>query len=162
MKWNEIKIAYREYLSLEELPGEWKELVLRARAASEDAWAPYSGFKVGAAVKLGSGLILTGNNQENAAYPVGLCAERTALFYANANYPDDPVDVIAVTAQNVNGWLDEPVKPCGGCRQALLEVETRFNKKVRIILDGQQSIYVLDGIDGLLPLNFKRSALGEA
>lgn len=161
MKWNEIKIVYREYKGIEELPAEWKELVLRAREASCNAWAPYSGFRVGAAVKLGSGLIMTGNNQENAAYPAGLCAERTALFYANASHPDDPVDVIAVTAQNAHGWMEEPVKPCGGCRQALLEVETRYNKKVTIILDGQKAIYVMDGIDGLLPLNFKRSDLGE-
>jgi cytidine deaminase len=161
MKWNEIKIAYREYANLGELPEDWKSLIMRARDVSDRAWAPYSGFKVGAAVKLVSGLIVAGNNQENAAYPAGLCAERTALFYANANFPNDPVDVIAVTAKNVHGWVEEPVKPCGGCRQALLEVETRYNRKVTILLDGQKAIYVLDGVDGLLPLNFTRSSLGN-
>jgi cytidine deaminase len=159
MNWKEIKIAYREFKSIDELSDDWKALVLRARAGSENAWAPYSGFKVGAAVKLVSGHVVVGNNQENAAYPAGLCAERTALFYANANYPDDPVETIAVTAQNSNGWMDEPVKPCGGCRQALLEVETRYNRLVTIILDGQKSIIVLDGVDSLLPLNFKRTSL---
>ncbi len=161
MKWNEIKIAYREYNELDELPDDWKSLVIRARESSGNAWAPYSGFRVGAAVRLGSGRVITGNNQENAAYPVGLCAERTALFYANANYPDDPVEVIAVTAQNDKGFVEDPVKPCGGCRQALLEVETRYNQSVTIILDGKNALYVLDGVDGLLPLNFKRSSLGK-
>ena len=132
---------------------------MRARKASEDAWAPYSGFKVGAAVKLLSGMVLTGNNQENAAYPSGLCAERTVLFYASANFPDDPVVAIAVTAQNAAGFLAEPVKPCGGCRQALLEVETRHNRPVTIVLDGQQSIYLLEGVGSLLPLNFTRRSL---
>jgi cytidine deaminase len=159
MNWKEIKIAYREFSHIDELPDDWKALVISARNASENAWAPYSGFKVGAAVKLASGMVVTGNNQENAAYPAGLCAERTALFYANANYPDQPVETIAVTAQNSNGWMAEPVKPCGGCRQALLEVETRYEKPVTIILDGKESIIVLDGVDSLLPLNFKRTSL---
>lgn len=160
MKWNEIRIAYREYTDITELPDEYKDLVVKAREISSGAWAPYSGFRVGAAVKLASGMVFTGNNQENAAYPVGLCAERTALFYANANHPDDPVDAIAVSAQNASGWVQDPVKPCGGCRQAMLEVETRFNREIKIILDGQKSIYILDGIDALLPLNFKSTALG--
>lgn len=159
MNWREIRIAYREYSNLDELPEAWKDLILRARRTSLNAWSPYSGFMVGAAVKLESGRIIEGNNQENAAYPVGLCAERTALFYANANYPDDAVEVIAVSAQNSGGLVLKPVKPCGGCRQAMLEVEVRFNKKIQIILDGKESILVLDGVDSLLPLNFKPEAL---
>jgi cytidine deaminase len=159
MNWKEIKIAYREFSNIDELSDDWKALVLSARNASENAWAPYSGFKVGAAVKLASGMVVTGNNQENAAYPAGLCAERTALFYANANFPGVPVETIAVTAQNSEGWMAEPVKPCGGCRQAMLEVETRYNKPFTIILDGQKSIIVIDGVDSLLPLNFKRTSL---
>jgi len=159
MNRREIKIAYLEFDGVEELPDEFRLLILSARKASEDAWAPYSGFKVGAAVKLLSGLVLTGNNQENAAYPAGLCAERTVLFYASANYPDDPVIAIAVTAQNAAGFLAEPVKPCGGCRQALLEVETRYNRPVTIVLDGQQSIYMLEGVESLLPLNFSGGSL---
>lgn len=159
MNWKEIKIHYREYSRDDVMPGKWRELVEQAKQASDNAWAPYSGFKVGAAVRLASGRIVTGNNQENAAYPAGLCAERTALFSANANFPEDPVEEIAVSAQNSNGYVSEPVKPCGGCRQALLEVETRFNKPVTIILSGEESIWVFDGIDSLLPLNFKRSSL---
>lgn len=159
MNWKEIKIKYREYVHGDEIPEEWKLLIERAKAASGSAWAPYSGFKVGAALRLASGRIVTGNNQENAAYPAGLCAERTALFFANANYPDDRVEAIAVSAQNAKGYVKEPVKPCGGCRQALLEVETRYNKPVTIILYGEESVMVLEGIDSLLPLNFKRSSL---
>lgn len=159
MNRREIKIAYLEFDGIGELPDEYRLLIMRARKASEDAWAPYSGFKVGAAVKLLSGMVLTGNNQENAAYPSGLCAERTVLFYASANFPDDPVVAIAVTAQNAAGFLAEPVKPCGGCRQALLEVETRHNRPVTIVLDGQQSIYLLEGVGSLLPLNFTRRSL---
>lgn len=159
MNWREIRIAYREFSDLDELTDSWRELVLLARRASGKAWSPYSGFMVGAAVKLVSGKIIEGNNQENAAYPVGLCAERTALFYANANYPDDAVEMIAVSAQNSGGLVSKPVKPCGGCRQALLEVEVRYNKKILVILDGKESILVLDGIDSLLPLNFKPEAL---
>lgn len=159
MNWREIRIAYREYADLEELPGSWRDLVLNARQASFNAWSPYSGFMVGAAVRLESGRIISGNNQENAAYPVGLCAERTALFYANANFPHDAVEMIAVSAQNSGGLVLKPVKPCGGCRQAMLEVEVRFNRKILVILDGKDSILVLDGIDSLLPLNFKPEAL---
>ena len=159
MIWKEIKIAYRSYGNAEEMPDEYKLLINMARSVSGKAWAPYSQFRVGAAVWLKNGLILTGNNQENAAYPVGLCAERTALFYANANYPDDPVVAIAVTAQNEKGLLPEPVKPCGGCRQAILETENRFSQPITIILDGSDSTIVLDGISSLLPLSFTRYSL---
>jgi cytidine deaminase len=159
MIWKEIKIAYRSYGNAEELPDGYKTLIDRARDSSEQAWAPYSQFRVGAAVRLKSGMILTGNNQENAAYPAGLCAERTALFYANANFPGDPVMAIAVTAQNARGLLAEPVKPCGGCRQAMLETESRYNQPITIILEGKDSIYVLDGVTSLLPLSFNRNSL---
>lgn len=154
MNWREIKIAYREYEGIDELPGEWKLLVEKAREAAKNAWSPYSGFSVGAAVKLSSGLILTGNNQENAAYPDGLCAERTALFYANANYPHDAVEAVAVTARNANGWLPKPVSPCGSCRQVFLEIETRFRKPLKIILAGEEKVLVFDGTDLIMPFNF--------
>jgi cytidine deaminase len=159
MKQKEIRILYDEFSSLEELPVEMKQLIEEARVISQKAWSPYSGFCVGAAVKLTNGLIIKGNNQENAAYPSGLCAERTALFYANANYPEIPVEAIAISARNVKGMVREPVKPCGSCRQVLLETEMRFNHPVKIILDGQNSIFVFDGIDSLLPMSFKPEAL---
>jgi len=155
----EIRITYQEFKKTDELPVIYAGLLLEARRMAGQAYAPYSGFCVGAAILLENNVIVTGNNQENAAYPSGLCAERTALFYANANYPDIPVEAIAVSAQNKNGLIKESVKPCGSCRQVMLETETRFNKRMKIILDGQNSILVLDGVDTLLPLSFKSSAL---
>lgn len=159
MKLRELKILFREFSSEEELTEDDRQLLLAARQATESAYAPYSGFKVGAALRLNGGMVVKGNNQENAAYPSGLCAERTALFYANANYPDLAVETIAVTARNASGWMVEPVKPCGSCRQALLEAEGRSGKLMRILLDGTSAIYLLEGVDSLLPLNFKASDL---
>jgi cytidine deaminase len=159
MKQKEISILYKEYSNTEELPEEWKQLIHEARMISEKAWSPYSGFCVGAAVKLENGMIFTGNNQENAAYPSGLCAERTALFYANANYPEVPAEAIAISAHNIKGLVKEPVKPCGSCRQVLLEAEMRFSHPIKIILDGQNAIFVFEGIDSLLPMSFKPEAL---
>jgi cytidine deaminase len=155
----EIKISYQEYKNTDELPVVYAGLLTEARRMAGQAYAPYSGFCVGAAVLLENNVIVTGNNQENAAYPSGLCAERTALFYANANYPDIPVEAIAISAKNQDGIIKESVKPCGGCRQVMLETETRFNKQIKIILEGEHSILLLDGVDTLLPLSFKPSAL---
>jgi cytidine deaminase len=132
---------------------------LEARRITGQAYAPYSGFHVGAAVLLGNGLIVSGNNQENSAYPSGLCAERVALFYANANYPDSEVKTIAISAAKNGVLVNEPVKPCGSCRQALAETEVRFGTPIRIILDGQDSILVLNGVESLLPLSFSKKAL---
>jgi cytidine deaminase len=159
MEQREIRILYQELQGINELSEEMTELVWEARRISDKAWSPYSGFCVGAAVRLINGVLITGNNQENAAYPSGLCAERTALFYANANYPDVPVEAIAISAHNARGLVREPVKPCGSCRQVLLETETRFNHPIKIILDGQKSLYVFEGIDTLLPLSFKPASL---
>jgi len=159
MKQREIRILFNELSGLDELTEAMAGLVQEARKISEKAWSPYSGFCVGAAVRLADGTIITGNNQENAAYPSGLCAERTALFYANANYPDLPVEAIAISARTAGGMVREPVKPCGGCRQVLLETEARFNHPIQIILDGLNGIYVFEGIDSLLPMSFRPSSL---
>jgi len=109
---------------------------------------------VGAAVLLENGEIITGNNQENAAYPSGLCAERTAMFYANANYPDVAVTTLAVAAQNAGGFLKDPIAPCGSCRQVLLETEQRYGKKLRVLLYGASEIAILETVKDLLPLSF--------
>jgi cytidine deaminase len=106
-------------------------------------------------------LIVTGNNQENSAYPSGLCAERVALFYANANYPESEVKAIAISAAKNGVLVNEPVKPCGSCRQALAETEVRFKTPIRIILDGQDSILVLNGVESLLPLSFSKKDLAS-
>lgn len=159
MKTTEIKIVVHEYENIGELPENGRILLNEARRITSLAYAPYSGFYVGAAVLLGNGMIVTGNNQENSAYPSGLCAERVALFYANANYPDSEVKAIAISAAKNGILVHEPVKPCGACRQALAEAEVRFETPIRIILDGQDSIMVLNGVESLLPLSFSKKAL---
>lgn len=159
METKEHKVVVHEFASLSELPESDQRIVLAAREASKRAYAPYSGFNVGAAVLLENNEIITGNNQENAASPTGLCAERVALFYANATYPDSAVISVAVTAGKPDGLVYEPVKPCGSCRQALIETEIRYKKSVRIILDGKQKIQVFDGVDNLLPFAFKPESL---
>lgn len=159
MKTTEIKIVVYEFQNIGELPENDQLLLNEARRITALAYAPYSGFHVGAAVLLNNGVIITGNNQENSAYPSGLCAERVALFYANANYPESEVKAIAISAAKNNILVNEPVKPCGACRQALAEAEVRFETPIRIILDGQDSILVLKGVESLLPLSFSKRAL---
>jgi cytidine deaminase len=159
MKTSEIRILVHEYQNINELAENEQNLLGEARKITKSAYAPYSGFHVGAAVLLNNGKIITGNNQENSAYPSGLCAERVALFYANANFPDSEVIAIAVSAVKNGVLVDEPVKPCGSCRQALAEAEVRFEKPIRIILDGSSSIIVLNGMESLLPLSFSKKDL---
>ena len=131
-----------------------------ATKAIENAYAPYSAFKVGAAVLLENDEIITGNNQENVAYPSGLCAERVALFYAASIYPEVTVKTIAVTASAVHFDLSEPVTPCGSCRQVMSETENRFESPIRIIMRGESGkIYITKGINNLLPLMFHAEEL---
>ena len=159
MKTTEIRIVVHEFENIGELPENDQLLIQEARRITSMAYAPYSGFHVGAAVLLGNGITVTGNNQENSAYPSGLCAERVALFYANANYPDSEVKTIAISAAKNGVLVNESVKPCGSCRQALAETEVRFETPIRIILDGQDGILVLNGVESLLPLSFSKKAL---
>jgi len=139
---------------LDELLPEEKALVYKSREAVQNAYSPYSKFSVGAAVQLENEQIVLGNNQENAAYPSGLCAERVAIFYANANFPNVPVKAIAISAFTKNGLLIEPVPPCGACRQVLLEAETRFSKPIIVYLAGKNKILRINNIKSLLPLTF--------
>jgi cytidine deaminase len=159
MERKNLTIEYIEISSIDELTTSDAYLVAKAREVANNAWAPYSGFLVGAAVELTNGKIITGNNQENAAYPSGLCAERVALFAANANYPNSPVKTIAVTSFNKNGQTKTPAKPCGSCRQAILESELRFEHPIRLILDGEEQIHIVEGIKNLLPLSFGKDDL---
>ena len=159
MKTTEIRILVQEFENIGELPVNDQSLLQEARRITSLAYAPYSRFHVGAAVLLENGMMVTGNNQENSAYPSGLCAERVALFYANANYPDSEVKAIAISASKNGVLVNESVKPCGSCRQALAEAEVRFKNPIRIILDGQDSIMVLNGVESLLPLSFSKNAL---
>lgn len=159
MEKREIKTTFIQYTDLTELPESDAALIVAAREIAQDAYAPYSGFKVGAALRLTDGKIIGGNNQENASSPVGCCAERTALFWANANYPDMAVRAIAVTATDRNGNRPSGLSPCGLCRQALLEAEIRFNQPIRILLDNSNGIDVLDDVKSLLPLSFDAGSL---
>ncbi len=160
MRTKELRIFVYEYDSIMELSESDRMLVLIAREASKSAYAPYSQFHVGAAILLENGEIIAGNNQENSAFTNGLCAERVALFYANAKYPDVPVKALAVTAENGQGLVEDPVKPCGSCRQAIVETEARFSKPVKIILDGQKKIQIFESVADLLPFAFKPDSLG--
>lgn len=159
MRIKELRIKVYEFDAVVELPENDQKLLLAAREASENAYAPYSKFHVGAALELENGEIISGSNQENADFTDGLCAERVAMFYANSKYPNVAVKAIAVTAKNAKGLIENPAQPCGSCRQVLVETESRFKKSMRIILDGRKRIQVLEGADNLLPFAFKPDAL---
>jgi len=150
----EYKIDIFEAKSIDELENEDSSLVIESQKVLKNAYAPYSKFSVGAAVLLENGEIITGTNQENSAYPSGLCAERVAIFYANSKYPNVAVKSIAVTAFFNNDYIAEPAPPCGACRQVLLETETRFKKPIKVILYGKDKIRIIEGVSQLLPLSF--------
>lgn len=155
MQTKELRILVRELTIDEAKNSEYGLLIAEAREAAKSAYAPYSHFFVGAAVMLENGVIIRGNNQENAAYPSGLCAERVALFYANATYPEAAVKMIAITATDKEGKIHDDVSPCGSCRQVMLETEAKSGNPIIIILDGEKSIRILEGTESLLPLSFK-------
>ena len=150
----EIKIAYMEYEAIDGLEAEDKVLALAAIEAMKSAYAPYSGFNVGAAVMFEDGEIIKGSNQENAAYPSGLCAERTALFYASASRPDKAMKAIAIAAgQNVD-ICSNPATPCGACRQVMAQYQTKSRRPMRVLLVGADKIWRFEKVDDLLPLIF--------
>lgn len=137
-----------------------QKLCLVAIEASRRSYAPYSEFHVGAAVLLNNGIILSGNNQENAAYPSGLCAERCAVFYANAQYPDVPIHTLAIAATNQQNELTRmPITPCGSCRQVLIESEARFQNNIRLLLYGAEQVVVVSACSYLLPFSFSDKSL---
>jgi len=147
--------------SYDELHQEEKFLIDCAKNASSRAYAPYSQFFVGVAALLTNGEIVTGTNQENVAFPSGLCAERTALFFANSQYPDQAVVSLAVAAYTQGDFVDKPISPCGACRQVILETEMRFKSPIRIYLYGKTEIYIIDGVGDLLPLAFSSIVTGD-
>lgn len=142
------------FCSLDELNKQEKDLIQAAKKASIAAYAPYSGFKVGAAVLLDNGEILSSNNQENAAYPSGLCAERVVLFYANATHSQNKVLCMAVAANQEGIFTENPNSPCGSCRQVLLESEQRQKTAIRLLLYGEKEVAVVESAASLLPLSF--------
>lgn len=145
--------------TFDELSTGYQQLINKAKEQVHKAYAPYSGFQVGAAIQLENGEIVCGNNQENSAYPSGLCAERVAMFYANSQFPDVAVKTLAIAAYTNGNFLPEPVTPCGSCRQVLLETEMRFEKDITILLYGTLHVYKLENVKQLLPLCFEKSSL---
>lgn len=129
-------------------------LIKLAHESAFKAYAPYSGFRVGCAVLLDNNVVVTGNNQENAAYPSGLCAERVAVFAANARQPDNRIVAMAIIAYNQGQLVKNPISPCGACRQVLIEAENRFQQKIKIILAAKNTNYIIQSAADLLPLQF--------
>lgn len=154
MERKELKISYTEFSSLEELSAEDKALALEAIEATKVSYAPYSRFNVGAAVKMSDGRIFTGANQENAAYPSGLCAERTAMFYAHAHADGAYLEKIAVAACQNGVLCASPATPCGDCRQVMAEFQSESGKPLEILLVGREKSWKFERVEGLLPFIF--------
>ena len=150
----EIKIAYQEFDSIVELEAKDRELAQAAVEATAQSYAPYSKFNVGAAVLFEDGIIVKGANQENAAYPSGLCAERTALFYASASRPDKAMVAIAIAAGQNGQLCETPATPCGACRQVMAQYQFKSGHPMRVLLVGAHKIWRFEKVDDLLPLIF--------
>ena len=150
----EIKIAYQEFNSIDELSAKDKELAQAAIEATGQAYAPYSNFNVGAAVMFEDDEIVKGANQENAAYPSGICAERTALFYASASRPDVPMSALAIAAVQNGELCKTPATPCGACRQVMSQYQLKSGRPMTVLLVGAERIWKFSKVDDLLPLMF--------
>lgn len=156
-----LEITYSEYSSVDELPQNDANLLNAAIEALNGSYAPYSNFNVGAAVLLDNGVIVKGSNQENIAYPSGLCAERTALFSAHANYPQNKIVSIAITSSQNGLLLATPPFPCGACRQVMAQTQTRNGSPLRIIIGGSDKILVFNSVESLLPFIFASEEVGK-
>jgi cytidine deaminase len=155
--------TYQTYISAAELAIADRELLERAHETTYSSYAPYSNYHVGAAVRLANGMIFTGSNQENMAFPAGLCAERVAVFAAASAFPEVPFAAIAVTARAESFEVSDPVSPCGMCRQAIVEYELKFGNKIRVILGGNSGpVYIIQGMGTLLPLAFIEKGLKKS
>ncbi len=149
-----ITINYEEFNSASEMLPEDQQLVKAALEAQKGSYSPYSDFQVGAALRLTNGVIVKGANQENAAYPSGLCAERSAMFWAGANYPDVPMDTLAIAGSDHGVLCESPASPCGACRQVMAEYQKKHNRPLKIILVGSKRIRKFHCVDDLLPFIF--------
>jgi cytidine deaminase len=158
-KTKNISFSFKEFESFDELNDSDRELILAARDSAEKAYAPYSRFRVGAAIKLESGMIVRGANVENAAFPSGICAERSALANSISNYPEDKPVVIAIASMTSEGITDNIPSPCGNCRQVIAEEESRIGDKIRIILSGKNKTVIIESVSDLLPLQFNKENL---
>ena len=149
-----ININYQEFSSIDELNAEDRELACAAIEGMKGSYAPYSHFNVGAAVRMSNGQIVRGVNQENAAFPSGLCAERTAMFAAGAKYPDKDMQSIAVAGGVYGRITDEPATPCGACRQVMAQYQAKSGKPMSVIMVGGKKIWKFEKVDDILPLIF--------
>jgi len=149
-----LSIDYIEYASEAEMSAEDQELVKAAHEALQGSYSPYSHFQVGAALRLVDGTVVKGANQENAAYPSGLCAERTAMFAAGANYPGVAFDTLAIVATDHHELCDEPATPCGNCRQVMAEYQSAGKTPLKVILVGRKRIFKFSKVDDILPFIF--------
>jgi cytidine deaminase len=154
-----ISFSYTEYENTRELDPDDLELIKVAREAAVNAYAPYSKFKVGAAVRLENGIIVSGANVENAAFPSGICAERSALANSVSNHHNDKPVAIAIASLTEDGYTVDFPSPCGSCRQVIAEEEARFGDKIKIILSGRDKTLITESISNLLPLQFNRKIL---
>ncbi len=160
MKTITLNTNFGVYDSIEELPSDVHDLMLEAVAIRKTAYAPYSNFKVGVALLLENGLTVQGSNQENAAYPSGLCAERVAVFYAGSRYPGVKILKMAISAASSNSTVSNPIPPCGACRQSIAEYEIKQNTPIEIYFMGEiGAIYKSDSLKNLLPLLFDKKFL---
>ena len=156
MQKKDINIGYNEYESLNELPADYRLLMEKAAEATKSSYAPYSKFNVGAAVLMGNGEIVTGSNQENAASPSGLCAERVALFAAHHNYPSSPVKAIAIIGSHNSILTSTLTYPCAACLQVMLESQKRAGAPIAVIVGSAGKIQVMESVDALLPFSFSK------
>jgi len=154
MNQKEIHIHFEEYASIDELPAEDRELADEAIQAMQGAYAPYSHFHVGAAVRMSNGQIVRGANQENAAFPSGLCAERTAMFAAGTRYPDKDMRSIALVGGVYGRITEQPATPCGACRQVMAQYQTKSGKPMSVIMIGAHKVWKFGKVDDILPLIF--------
>ena len=160
MKEITITTQFKVFDSIQDLPNDIQNLMLKAVEIRKNAYAPYSKFKVGVAILLDNGKIVLGSNQENAAYPSGLCAERVAIFYAGANYPEAKILKIAITAASDSYQTSTPIPPCGSCRQSIAEYEIRQETPIEIYFMGEiGAIYKSESLKNLLPFMFDKKFL---
>ena len=148
-----------QFCQMEELSEDDQRLVNKAIEATRNSYAPYSNFHVGACLRTADGMEMIGANQENAAFPSGLCAERSAIFAAQSQHPESAIVALAIAARNEEGLMATPVAPCGACRQVILEMEDRYQCDVKILLYGTEGIYVIPNVKTLLPLHFVDSCM---
>ena len=148
-----------QFCQMEELSEDDQRLVNKAIEATRNSYAPYSNFHVGACLRTADGMEMIGANQENAAFPSGLCAERSAIFAAQSQHPESAIVALAIAARNEEGLMATPVSPCGACRQVILEMEDRYQCDVKILLYGTEGIYVIPNVKTLLPLHFVYSCM---